>query len=145
MAGFCNTEPPANVLPVEKVIPQMRKHLNNVKIHHERGDQASWRREVGSFEKELRESWERAVEEAVSPVIKRLSQKVYTDGLIKLTVLNETDCTAMREAFGRCSRLIHSQPGELNPKLPTPTEIEGEISALESWITGVKVRQDAAK
>lgn len=140
-AGFCYAEPPANVLPVEKVVTQMRKHLANVKIHHERGDQANWRREVGSFEKELREAWERAVEDAVSPVIKRLSQKVQTDGLIRLTILEAQDCTVMREAYGRCSKLIHSQPGELNPRLPTPEHIEAEISALEAWAVGIRDRQ----
>lgn len=56
-AGFCYAEPPANVLPIEKVVTQMRNHLANVKIHYERGDQTNWRREVGSFEKELREAW----------------------------------------------------------------------------------------
>lgn len=142
-AGFCNSEPPANVLPVEKVVPQMRAHLANVKIHHTRGDQANWRREVGSFEKELREAWERAVEDAVSPVMKRLSQKVQTDGLVKLTVLREQDCTTMREAYGRCSKLLHSQPGEINPQLPSPDGIEREIAALETWITEIRARQDA--
>ena len=142
-AGFCNSEPPANVIPVEKVIPQMRKHLGNVKIHHERGDQANWRREVGSFEKELREAWERAVEEAISPVIKRLSQKVNTDGLIKLTVLTDRDCTAMRDAYGRCSKLLHSQPSEINPRLPSPSEIEAEILVLETWVQDLRNRQSA--
>lgn len=142
-AGFCNSEPPANILPVEKVVPQMRAHLANVKIHHARGDQASWRREVGSFEKELREAWERAVEDAVSPVMKRLSQKVQTDGLVKLTVLQEQDCMNMREAYGRCSKLLHSQPGEINPQLPSPDDIEQEIATLETWITEIRARQDA--
>lgn len=144
-AGFCNTEPPANVLPVDKVVKQMRKHLANVKIHHERGDQANWRREVGSFEKELREAWERAVEDAVSPVIKRMAKKVQTDGLILLTVFQEQDCFDMREAYGRCSQLLHSQPGELNPRLPTPTEVETEITVLETWVQSIKCRQSNAR
>lgn len=144
-AGFCNTEPPANVLPVDKVVKQMRKHLANVKIHHERGDQANWRREVGSFEKELREAWERAVEDAVSPVIKRMAKKVQTDGLIRLTVFQEQDCFDMREAYGRCSQLLHSQPGELNPRLPTPTEVETEITVLETWVQSIKCRQSNAR
>lgn len=143
-AGFCNSEPPANVLPVAKVVPQMRKHLANVRIHYDRGDQANWRREVGSFEKELREAWERAVEDVVSPVIKRLSQKVNTNGLTQLTVLTGTDCTGMREAYGRCSQLLHSQPGEVNPRLPSPADIEAEITALETWITDIRGRQETA-
>lgn len=140
-AGFCNTESPANVLPVDKVIEQMQKHLTNVKICHERGEQANWRRKVGSFQKELREAWERAVEDAVSPVIKRMAKKVQTDGLIRLTVLHEKDCLDMREAYGRCSQLLHSQPGELNPRLPTPTDIETEITALETWVHSIRDRQ----
>ena len=125
-----------------RVVGQMRKHLANVKIHHERGDQANWRREVGSFEKDLREAWERAVEDAVSPVIKRLSQKVKTDGLVRLTILEKSDCDTMRGAYGRCSKLIHSQPGELNPKLPTPDYIEREIKALEDWAISIRDRQE---
>jgi energy-coupling factor transporter ATP-binding protein EcfA2 len=139
--GFCNTEPPANVLPVEKVVDKMRANLQGVKIHHERGNTDEWRKEVRSFAEQLREAWERAVEEAVSPVIKRLAHKVKTDNLIRLTVLEAQDCHTMRDAYGRCSQFLHSQPGELNPRLPTPQDIENEIAALEAWGASIKDRQ----
>ncbi|MGE3993811.1 MAG: hypothetical protein AB7F49_38695, partial [Pseudorhodoplanes sp.] len=93
---------------------------------------------------QLRTTWERAVEEVVGPVIRRLSRKVDTTGLIKLTVLTDVDCTAMREAFGRCSALLHSQPGEINPRLPAPSAIETEIDALEKWIADIRSRQEKA-
>ena len=86
-------------------------------------------------------SWERGVEEIVGPVIRRLSRKVDTTGLIKLTVLTDADCTAMRNAFGRCSALLHSQPGEINPRLPAPTVIEAEIDTLEKWLLDIRSRQ----
>ncbi|WP_144441589.1 hypothetical protein [Bradyrhizobium sp. CCGE-LA001] len=35
-----------NVMPIDNVIEGMKAHLANVKIHHERGDQAKWLREV---------------------------------------------------------------------------------------------------
>lgn len=143
-AGYCHQEPPANVMPLDKVISGMKTHLTNVKIHHDRGDQAKWLREVTSFQDQLRTTWERAVEEVVGPVIRRLSRKVDTMGLIKLTVLTNADCTAMREAFGRCSVLLHSQPGEINPRLPAPALIQAEIEALEKWIADIRSRQDRA-
>ncbi|MGX9120960.1 AAA family ATPase [Mesorhizobium sp. BHbsci] len=143
-AGYCHQDPPANVMPLDKVIDGMKAHLANVKIHHERGDQAKWLREVTSFQDQLRTTWERAVEEVVGPVIRRLSRKVDTTGLIKLTVLTDADCTAMREAFGRCSALLHSQPGEINPRLPAPSAIEAEIDALEKWIADIRSRQEKA-
>lgn len=143
-AGYCHQDPPANVMPVDKVIHGMKTHLANVKIHHERGDQAKWLREVTSFQDQLRKTWERAVEEVLGPVIRRLSRKVDTTGLIKLTVITDADCTAMREAFGRCSALLHSQPGEINPRLPAPSMIEAEIDALEKWIADIWSRQKKA-
>jgi len=143
-AGYCHQDPPANVMPLDKVIDGMKTHLGNVKIHHERGDQAKWLREVTSFQDQLRTTWERAVEEIVGPVIRRLSRKVDTTGLIKLTVLTDVDCSAMREAFGRCSALLHSQPGEINPRLPAPSVIEEEIDALEKWIADIRSRQEKA-
>ena len=143
-AGFCRSEPPANVMPLDKVIEGMKNHLANVEIHHKQGDQANWLREVTSFQDQLRTTWERAVEEVVGPVIRRLSRKVDTTGLVKLTVLTDADCTAMREAFGRCSALLHSQPGEINPPLPAPTVIEAEIDVLEKWIADLRARQGKA-
>ncbi len=143
-AGYCHQEPPASVMPLDKVIDGMKAHLGNVKIHHERGDQAKWLREVTSFKDQLRTTWERAVEEVVGPVIRRLSRKVDTTGLIKLTVLTAADCSAMREAFGRCSALLHSQPGEINARLPTPSLIASEIDALENWIADIRSRQEKA-
>lgn len=143
-AGYCHQDPPANVMPLDKVIDGMKAHLGNVKIHHERGDQAKWLREVTSFQDQLRTTWERAVEEVVGPVIRRLSRKVETTGLIKLTVLTDADCKAMREAYGRCSALLHSQPGEINPPLPAPLVIEAEIDALEKWIADIRSRQEKA-
>lgn len=143
-SGFCHQDPPANVMPLDKVIEGMKAHLGNVKIHHERGDQAKWLREVTSFQDQLRTTWERAVEEVVGPVLRRLSRKVDTTGLIKLTVIADTDCTIMREAFGRCSALLHSQPGEINQRLPAPAIIQAEIEALEAWIIDIRQRQEKA-
>lgn len=143
-SGFCHQDPPASVMPLDKVIDGMKAHLTNVKIHHERGDQAKWLREVTSFQDQLRTCWERAVEEVVGPVVRRLSRKVDTTGLIKLTVLTDTDCATMREAFGRCSALLHSQPGEINPRQPEVSVIESEISTLANWIADIRVRQEKA-
>ena len=143
-SGFCHQDPPTTVMPINKVLDGMKAHLCNVKIHHERGDQAKWLREVTSFQDQLRTTWERAVEEVVGPVIRRLSRKVDTTGLIKLTIIKDEDCKEMREAFGRCSVLLHSQPGEINPRLPAPSVIQAEIEVLEMWTVNIRGRQEKA-
>ena len=77
-------------------------------------------------------------------MIRRLSRKVDTSGLRKLIILTDADCTVMREAFSRCSALLHSQPGEITPRLPAPSVIEGEIAALATWIADIRARQEKA-
>jgi len=142
LAGFCHLNPPPNAQPVEKVIESMEVQLSNQKIQHERGDQEAWYRTVRALQEQLRTTWERAVEEVVAPVLKRLTNKVDTTGLAKLTTIELNDCQVMRAAFGRCSRLLHSSAESLNPKLPSPALIQTEIDALREWFAAIKQRQD---
>jgi ATPase subunit of ABC transporter with duplicated ATPase domains len=140
-AGFCQQDPPARAQPVEKVIEGMQKQLDNEKILYERGDNPGWEKTVDGLQKRLRATWERAVEEVVGPVVKRLSNKVDTKGLSKLTAVTIQDCTEMRKAYGRCSELLHSSAESLNPPLPKPQAVQDEITALSNWVEDIKQRQ----
>lgn len=142
LTGYCQQNPPPNAQPVDKVIESMQKQLDDQKIQHERGQQEDWYRTVRSLQEQLRTTWERAVEEAVAPVIKRLANKVYTNGLSKLTAIALEDCRTMRAAFGRCSQLLHSAAEVLNPPLPAPAVLESEINTLRTWVAQIKERQD---
>jgi len=141
-AGFCQPNPPPNAQPVDKVVEALQRQITNQKIQYERGDQEEWYRTVRSLQEQLRTTWERAVEDALSPVVKRLASKVDTKNLLKITVIDANDCKVMRDAFGRCSEMLHSQPGELNPALPAPAVIEAEIGVLRDWIANLRQRQD---
>jgi energy-coupling factor transporter ATP-binding protein EcfA2 len=142
--GFCQPNPPPKAQPLDKVIEAIRRQLDDRKIHYERGNQEEWYRTVRSLQEQMRTAWERAVEEALAPVIKRLANKVDTKGLPKITVLEMPDCQTMREAFGRCSELLHSESEALNTPLPPPQRIETEIAALAGWIASIRQRQDKA-
>lgn len=141
-AGFCQQNPPPNAQPVTDVIESMQKQLTNQIIQHQRGEQEAWYKTVRSLQEQLRTTWERSVEEAVAPVIKRLANKVDTKGLSKLTAITIEDCEVMRKAYGRCSALLHSSAEVLNPPLPSPTIIQNEIDALRQWVSDIKKRQD---
>jgi energy-coupling factor transporter ATP-binding protein EcfA2 len=143
--GFCQPAAPSKAQPLDNVVKALRTQLDDRKIHYERGNQEEWYRTVRSLQEQLRTAWERAVEEALAPVIKRLANKVDTKGLPKITVLDMNDCQNMRDAFGRCSELLHSEAEALNTPAPPPQRIETEIAALASWISSVRQRQDKAK
>ena len=139
--GFIQQAPPLRAQPVDKVIDGMQTLVDNEKILYENGNHDKWERTVDALQKRLRWTWERAVEEAISPVFKRMSEKVQTKGLSKITALTMDDCTEMRKAYGRCSTLLHSSPDTLSPALPKPEAVQNEITALRNWVVNIRQRQ----
>lgn len=144
-AGFANSNPPLKALPVDKVIDTIQARLKNEKIHYEQGKSEEWERTLRSLQESLRTTWERAVEDVVAPVVRRLGNKVSTSGLLKLTVITARDCETMREAFGRCSKLVHSDSDGLNKPLPKPEDVQAEIDALQTWVVDLRARQGKIK
>ena len=144
-AGFVQQDPPARAQPIDKVIEGMKERLNNEQCFFENGDHEEWESTVDALQKRLRWTWERAVEEAVGPVVKRLSNKVETKGLSKVTALTMDDCKKMRRAYGRCSKLLHSSADSLNPPLPKPEAVQYEITVLRDWVDDIKRRQAKIK
>lgn len=144
-AGFCRNEPPFKARRAVDIMGALTRQIANERRHFEQGDEDSWRVTVKSVAGVLRDTWETAVEETVGHVIRRLSYKVSTAGLIKLTVIEPADCETMRDGFGRCSELLHSTARELNRPLPRPEVLTAEIDALTHWATDLRQRQDQAR
>ena len=140
-AGIVQQDPPVRAQPIEKIIDGIQKQFEDEKRFYDRGDHVKWERTMDALQKRLRSTWERAVEEVVGPVTKRLSNKVNTKGLAKLTVLTMDDCTQMHQAYSRCSTLLHSTPGALNSPLPKPKDVHDQITALRQWFENIKQRQ----
>lgn len=139
--GLCKTDAPPRARPIEKAIEGLASYLENLKVHYENDDTMRWEQAVGYFERELRILWERAVEEAVAPVVKRFRNKVETKALTKLTTITLEDCENMRQGYGRSSTLLHSEGDSLNRPLPEPQVIENEINCLKNWVLDIRERQ----
>jgi hypothetical protein len=139
--GLCKPDAPLRAQGVEKALDSLENDLKNRKIQSENGDHMQWEATVNHYQKELRTLWERAVEESVAPVVKRLQNKVNTGGLSKVTAITLEDCDAMQKGYGRCSKLLHSDGDSLNRPLPKPEIITNEINAIRDWIKSIKARQ----
>lgn len=140
-AGLVLQDPPVRAQRLNKVIDGLQNQFDNEKRFYENGAHNQWERTVDGLQKRLRDTWERAVEEALSPVYRCLSDKVDTSGLAKVTVLTECDCNKMREAYRRCSPYLHSAPDALNRPVPTPEALQAEITTLRSWVEDIRQRQ----
>lgn len=144
-AGFTHANPPFKARKVEQIVASLSNQLANERRHYDEGNEDEWRKTLKSILGTLRDSWEIAVEQAVSSVIRRLSNKVDTKNLVKLTVITAADCEAMRDGYGRCSEMLHSEAADRNRPLPKPEAIQHEIKALEQWAANLKERQDRAQ
>lgn len=144
-AGFTHANPPFKARKVEQIVASLSNQLGNERRHYDEGNEDEWRKTLKSILGTLRDSWEIAVEQAVSSVLRRLSNKVDTKNLVKLTVITAADCEAMRDGYGRCSEMLHSEAADRNRPLPRPEAIEHEIAALEQWAANLKARQDQAR
>lgn len=144
-AGICRSEPPFKARRVSDITTSLSNQLAGERYHFEQGNEDEWRRSVKSIAATLRDTWEIAVEEVVGHVIRRLSNEVKTPGLVKLTAITVPDCEAMRDAFGRCSGLLHSAASALNRPLPRPEILKDEIDSLAAWADDMRQRQSAAR
>lgn len=142
-AGFCTDDPPLRVRPALNAADALERHVRNVSGALDAGQVERWSREAGSIAGELRQLWERTVEEALSPVYSRFDTKVQTSGLVKTTVISEEDCRVMREAYGWCSVREHSEPLAFGSKPPAPAEFIDRIGELRRWLEDIKARQEA--
>lgn len=144
--GYTRNEAPEKAQGAHSRVTTMRTHLNNTRIHYDQDpDGTTWLITTRGLINSLRQTWETAVEDAVSPVLRTFSSKVDTKGFAKLSAITLEDAETMRTHYGRCSTLLHKASDELNPVAPTPENIEEELKALEEWLSAVTARQSQIK
>ena len=144
-SGIVRQDTPLGAQPVHRAIKGMWKNLDNVKHHYQKGDPLNWEVAASGLQAQLRITWERAVADAVGPVVKRFDPKVNPGGLAKVAALDPDDCRIVRQAYGRISKLVHSSPETVNPTVASPDRVSKEIEALENWVADLTARQKKSK
>lgn len=144
--GHCRNEAPDRAQDASSRLNTMRKHLANCRVQYENDpDSTEWLVTARGLIDSLRQTWETAIEDAVSPVLRTFSSKVDTKGFAKLSAITEADAATMRQHYGVCSALLHKASDALNPVAPTPNDIDQEFDALQAWLKGLAERQRKIK
>lgn len=140
--GHCKNEAPEKAKHALERAKGMRTHLGNCRPRYEADPEgADWLITARGLVDSLRQAWEAAVEDAISPVLRTFSSKVNTKGFVKLSAITEDDAKTMRKHYGQCSVILHKTSDAMNPTAPTPDAIEKEIDALVGWLEAVSERQ----
>ena len=144
--GHCRNEAPDRAQDAFTRLKTMHKHLANCRVQYENDpDSTMWLVTARGLIDSLRQTWETAIEDAVSPVLKTFSSKVDTKGFAKLSAITEADATTMRQHYGVCSELLHKASDALNPVAPSPDDVEQEFDALQTWLDALAERQKNIK
>ncbi|QIE45821.1 AAA family ATPase [Pseudohalocynthiibacter aestuariivivens] len=140
--GHCRNEAPDRAQDAPSRLNTMRKHLENCRVQYENDpDSTEWLVTARGLVDSLRQTWETAIEDAVSPVLRTFSSKVDTKGFAKLSAISEADAITMRQHYGVCSDLLHKASDALNPMAPAPDDIDREFEALQTWLESLATRQ----
>lgn len=140
-AGIIENSLPHKAKPVLEVINTLESRLKCERNLFDLGKIDDWESKASDIVERLRQSWERAVEEVISPVLSRFSHKVNTKCFKLLSVITEADHDEMRNAYGRCSVLIHDEsPAKSSPPVH-PDDILKEIECLKNWVLRIKQEQ----
>ncbi len=144
-SGICQSNPPFNILPVCDALHQLEVYLNQVKVLYENGSLDEWGYNLDSLAIRIRKCWELAIEKLLSPVFTRFSYKVDTRGLLKMSVFTDDDSKVMRESYGKISQWEHSEASTIGSPLPSPSDVQQEITVLRSWYNDIETRQRTKK
>ncbi|WP_244571366.1 hypothetical protein [Mesorhizobium carmichaelinearum] len=106
-----------------------------------------WRRSAKDFYTDLRETWERLVEEILlGKVVERFSSDVKTQSL-KGVVVEDEDHKRIYWAMKRVSeRSGHDMAAAKAIPVPTPADMKGDLDGIDQYrIDTIKRRKDAEK
>jgi len=145
--GYCYNEAPSRAKHATTRLESMLNHLEKCRYTYDDDpDSYEWLINAKGLIADLRQTWEKATEDAVSPVLKTFSSKVDTKGFEKLAAIRVEDAQTMRKHYRECSVLLHMASEAMNPTAPTPDEINDQLQALKKWINELTKRQmDIAK
>lgn len=110
------------------------------------GDEAEHRKQTVEAYRQLRITWERAVEEVLfQKVVLRFRKGISTQPLAGV-VVDDTDYACIEQWMTKCSNYSHDQALLGGTAIPGPDELLADINALDDWRLHVAKRSsDVAK
>jgi len=144
--GRAELEPPWESMTVKQRVARMRRTLTAARQLLKNNDCPGYEKEARDVYSELRQTWERAVEEVLlNGAILRFGLAVETQRLRKVADdLRVADVEKVDDEMSYCSKFMHDPPGSLSRERPPgPDIIEADITKLNEWVKGIRARRDS--
>jgi len=103
-------------------------------------DPPKYEREAHQIYGELRQAWERGVEEALlNGAIRRFGKEVKTRSLDKLHLITDEHIARLGRGMTKASTFMHDQAQAFGkPPVPPPEEVVADVEECEQWVKELK-------
>jgi energy-coupling factor transporter ATP-binding protein EcfA2 len=143
-AGMVSDGLPWKGKSVEDRIDKLEKAARDAKLLYDANDEDGYNRKAVDVYNNLRNSWERALEDIVFfRVIQRHRDYIDTKHLKKVTALTEADCDGFNAGFKKCCDITdaHDASGARNADPPPPNELIQDIQTFKDWVAAFREKQ----
>jgi hypothetical protein len=144
--GRAESEPPWETMTVKERLARMRRAIATARQLLKNGDAPGYEREARDVYGQLRQTWERGVEEVLlNGAILRFGQSVETQKLRKAAGdIRLEDIEKIDEEMAYCSKFMHDSPGNVSRERPPgPDVVEADIKKLDDWAREIRKRRES--
>ena len=130
--GRVDSEIPFKALSLKKRVGQLRDRAAQWDAQQPANQDEAWRR-VTQFYRDLRASWERAVEERLfKGVVQRLQRDVMTKQLRSIAITEDL-VKQIDTGMTRTSQFLHDEAAAAPMSLPSRADLQADVEALASF------------
>lgn len=143
-AGVCEAELPWVAMPIKKKIGFLKSAWQDADKLFRGGHQDAYEKEAKHLYGLLREGWERALEEVLlGGLVERFRPSIQTQQIAQIADITTDDCKLVEVAMTKCSTWLpgHDKAPAARAPVPSPTELQGDINTLETWVSAIRRRR----
>ena len=144
--GVADPQLPFETMNTKSRVGALRvMHQQIVKLH-KNGDETELKKKTVDCYRQLRITWERAVEEILfQNVVLRFRKGISTQPLVRV-VVDDPDHRLIERAMAKCSNYAHDQALMGGTVVPEPDELLADINSLGDWrVSVIKRAKDVEK
>ena len=141
-AGVVENELPPEKMKLKDRIGRLKEMIQSeIKPLYKSNELANYQEKGRQFYRELRQSWERFVEEVLfCNVITRFDCAVHTQQLRDVTI-EDSDISIINAGMSECSKYLHDQPNVMRTDIENPEVLEKDLENLTNLQKSIRDRR----
>lgn len=141
--GVVRENLPFDTMKTPQRIDFLEKRIKPIKEKFE-NNEPGYKAEAESFYKDLRRTWERAIEEILLNGIVTRYRRDIQPGRVNDIFINDNDKQTIADNMHTCSKYMHDPADETGgTETPAPQNLKDDLQILKDWITDIKQRSKA--